>query len=116
MRDQVVVLRDGQRDSGDVGLLECIRADQLAADLPGDAYDWGGIQHRGGNAGDHVGGSGARGRDRDTNISACARVSVRHVRCTLLVTDEYVMNLAVLQRVIGGQNRSARISKRVSYI
>ena len=36
---QVVVLGDRQRDAGDVGFLEGVGADQLAADLAGDADD-----------------------------------------------------------------------------
>ena len=38
-RDEVVVLGDRQRDAGDVGLLECVGANQLAADLSGYAHD-----------------------------------------------------------------------------
>ena len=49
-RHQVVVLGDRQRDAGDVGLLEAVAANQLAADLAGDADDRHGVHHRGGDA------------------------------------------------------------------
>ena len=67
--DQIVVLGDRQRDAGDVGLLERVGADQLAADLTGDADDRRRVHHRRRDAGDHVGGAGARGRDR--HADAC---------------------------------------------
>ena len=38
-RHQIVVLRDGERDAGDVGFLKAVAADKLAADLSGDADD-----------------------------------------------------------------------------
>ncbi len=53
--DEVIVLGDGQGDAGNVGFLKGVGADQLAAHLPGDANDGRRIQHRGGDAGDHVG-------------------------------------------------------------
>ena len=45
--------------------------------------------------------------------SAGARIAVRHVRGALLVAHQHVMDLAVLQRVIGRQNRAARIAENV---
>ena len=53
-RHQVVVLRDRQRDAGDVGFLERVGSDQLAAHLSGDADDRRRVEHRRRDAGDHV--------------------------------------------------------------
>ena len=68
--DQVVVLGDRQRDAGDVGFLERVRANQPAADLAGDADDRRGVHHRRRDAGDHVGRAGTGRRDGDTDFAA----------------------------------------------
>ena len=57
MRDQIVVLGDGQRDARNVGLLKRVRANELASHLPRNANDRRGIEHRRGNSGDHIGGA-----------------------------------------------------------
>ena len=89
-RHQVVVLGDRQRDAGDVGLLERVGSDQPAADLARDADDRRRVHHRGRQAGHHVGGAGARGRDRDADLAGRARVAVGHVGRALLVAGEDV--------------------------
>jgi hypothetical protein len=67
--DQVVVLRDRQRDACDVGFLKRIRPDEPAAHLTSDAHDRRGVHHRRGDAGDHVGRLD-RGGHRDADASA----------------------------------------------
>src|SRR5208282_4292366 len=67
----------------------------------------------GGDSGDHIRGSRPRGRDRNPHLSTGPRVAVSHVGCALLVAHQHVMDLAVLQRVIGGQNGAAGIAKDV---
>ena len=69
------MLGDRQRDAGNVGLLEGVRADQPAADLPRDAEQGRRVEHRGGDAGHHVGGSRSRGRDRDADPGGLAPVA-----------------------------------------
>ena len=44
--DQVVVLGDRQGHAGDVGFLECIRADQGRSDLAGDGDEGDRVHHR----------------------------------------------------------------------
>ena len=112
-RHQIIVLGDRQRDAGDVGFLKRIGADQLAAHLAGNADDRRGIQHRGGDAGNHIGRARAGGRNGHANFSAGARVSVRHVGRALLMPHQNVMDVAVLQSVISRQNRAAGISEDV---
>ena len=109
------MLGDGQGDAGDVGFLKGVGADQLAADLSGDANDGRGIQHGRGDAGDHVGRAGARGGDRNANVAAGARVAIRHVGGALLVAHQDVMDVAVLQGVIRRQNCASRIAEDVLY-
>ena len=59
VRHQVIVLRDGEGDAGDVGLLEGVRPDEPACPPDRDATMGEGIEHReGGDARDHVGGPG----------------------------------------------------------
>ena len=115
MGHQIVVLGDGQRDARDVGLLKRIGADELASHLTGDAHDRGGIEHRRGDAGDHVGGARSRGRDGDTDLPTGSRVAIRHVRGALFVPHQHVMDLAVLQGVIGRQDRAAGIAEHVPH-
>ena len=71
------------------------------------------IHHGRGDAGDHVGGARTGSRHGHAHAPAGARVAVGHVGCALLVPHQHVMNLAVLQRVIGRKNRPARIAEHV---
>src|SRR6266849_1806602 len=113
MGHEIVVLGDGKRDAGDVRFLKSVGADQLATDLSRDAHDGRGVEHGRGDARDHVRSARTGGRNRNAYVSADARVAVGHVGCALLVTHQHVMDLAVLQRVVGGKNRAARISEDV---
>ena len=61
--------------------------------------------------GHHIGRARSRRSDGHNDAARCARVTVRHVRRALFVAHQYVMNVAELQRVIGGQNRAAGIAK-----
>ena len=111
MRDQIIVLRDGKGHTGDVRFLKRIRAKHLASHLPGDTNDRRGIHHRGGDAGDHVRGARTGGGDRDAHVPRGAREAIGHMRRALLVTNQDVMNRAVLQRVIRRQNGAARVAE-----
>ena len=115
MGDKVIVLGDGQGDAGDVGFLEGVGADELAADLSGDANDRRGIEHGGGDAGDHVGRAGAGGGDGDANFAAGARVAISHVGGALLVAHQDVMDIAVLQGVIRRKDCASGIAEDVLY-
>ncbi len=112
-RDQVIVLGDRQGDAGDVGFLEGVVADELAAYLPGDAHDGRGIHHRRGNAGDHVGRPGTGGGNGNAHATAGPRIAIGHVRGALLVPHQYVVDGITRHRVIRGQNRSAGIAEDV---
>jgi hypothetical protein len=61
------------------------------------------------NAGNHVRGAGPGSGNGHSHTSGSARVAIGHVRRALLVTDQYVMNVAVLQRVIRRKNRSSGV-------
>ena len=109
--DEIVVLRHRQGDAGDVDLLERVGADQLAADLAGDADDRRRVQHRGGDAGDHVGRARAGGRDGDADAPRRARVAVGHVRRALLVPHQRVADRVVEHRVVGGKDGAAGVAE-----
>ena len=111
MRHQIVVLRDGQRHAGDVGLLKRVRPDQLASNLTGNTNDRRRIEHRRRDPRHHIGRARPRSRDRNAHLPAGARISIRHVRGALLVTHQNVMDLAALERVIRRQNRAAGIAE-----
>jgi hypothetical protein len=114
-RYQIIVLGNGQSNACDVGFLKGIGADQFAAHLTGDANNGGGVQHRGRDAGHHVGGSRTGGRHGDPYSSAGARVAVRHVRGALLMPHQHVMDLAVLQGIVSRQDGAAGISEDVGH-
>src|SRR6266581_3064537 len=108
-----IVLRDGHGDAGDVGFLEGVRAEELAADLAGDANNRRGIKHGGGDARDHICCARAGSGHGDADAAARAGVPVGHVRGALLVADEDVVNGGSAQRVVGRQNRPARVAEEV---
>ena len=108
---QIVVLGDGQGDAGDVGFLKGVGAQQLAAHLSGDADDRNRIHHRGGDAGHHIGGAGARCSNRYAYSAGGAGVAVGHVGCALFMPHQNVVDVAVLERVVRRQNRAAGIAE-----
>ena len=111
-RDEEVVLGDGQRDAGDVDLLEGVGAEDLGGDLAGDGDDGDGVEHGGGEAGDEVGRAGAGGGHADAGASGGARVAVGHVRGALLVAHEHVVDGGELaQRVVDREDGSAGIAE-----
>ena len=107
--DQVVVLRDGQRDAGDVRLLERIRADERRGDLPGDRDEGDRIHHRACQPRDEVRRARPGSGHADANAAGRPGVAVGCERCVFLVPDEDVVHGVVEQRVVGGHNRAAGI-------
>ena len=54
-------------------------------------------------------------RDRHADLAARARVAVGHVRRALLVADEHVADRIAEHRVVGRQDRAARIAEHVGH-
>jgi hypothetical protein len=107
--DQEVVLGDRHRDARDVGLLEGIRPDQRAPDLPGDRDHGDGVHLGVGQRGHQVGGTGTRGGHADPDLPGRVRVSTGGVAGALLVPNQHVAQLfRVEQWVINRQHRTAR--------
>jgi hypothetical protein len=107
------VLDDRQRHPGDVGLLEAVGADQVGADLPGDEDGRNRIHHRVGDRRDQVGRARARSRKRDADPAGGLCVALRHVAAALLVAGLDVLELGVVERVVGRQVGAAGDSEDV---
>src|SRR4029077_11188927 len=114
-RNHDVVFGDRHGDAGDVDFLKGVRAEQLAADLAGDANDWRRIEHSRSDAGDHVGCARAGGGHGNSHAAAGPRVAIGHVRGTLFVAHENVVQLGFAKGVVHRKNRSARIAKNVAH-
>ena len=113
MSHQIVVLRNWKRDTGDIGFLECIRTQQLATNLAGNAHDGRGIQHRRSNTRDHIGGARPRSSDGNSYSSGGPGVAVGHVSRALFMANQDVMNRTVFESIVGRQDRAARIAEYV---
>ena len=99
----------GKRDTGDVGLLEAVGADQVGRHLPGDGDDRDRVHVGVGDRRDQVRGARAAGRHADADAPGGLGVPGGRVTGALLVPDQDVPDhLGVEQRVVGRQDRAAR--------
>ena len=87
---QVAVLRARPGNADDVHFLERVVPDHGGGNLPGEDHHGNRVHVCGGDAGDRVGGAGARSHQADADPAAGARVTVGHVGRALLVTDQDV--------------------------
>ena len=111
---QIVVLGAGPGDADGVALLEGVVADQMRRHLPGDDDDRDRVAERVGQAGDRVGGAGARGDQHAAHLAGRARIAFGGVDRALLVADQDVLDHLLLEdRVIDRQHRAARIAEQV---
>ena len=113
--DEEGVLDEGHRGPNDVGLLEGVRPDSAASDLPGDGQHGNGV-HVGVTDGcDEVGGSGAGGGNAHPGAASDHGVSLGGMTSTLLVAHQDVTDLRRgEQGVIEGQDGAARHPEDVS--
>ena len=110
------MLGAGARDSDGVAFLECIIADQMGRDLPGDHHQWDGIHQGVGQAGHSIGRARAGGHQNDARLAGRARIAFGGMDRALLVPHEHMDQLIVLeQRIIDGQHRAAGIAENVAY-
>ena len=110
-RHEIAVLRDRQRDAGDVGFLKGVVANQLARHLAGDADHRHRVHHGGGNPGHQVRGPRARRGDGDADASSRSGIPVSHMGRALLVPHEHVPHGIVEHGVIGRQDGPAGITE-----
>ena len=111
--DEVVVLGHRQRDAGDVDLLERVLADERPGHVAGDRDHRHGVQLRGGDAGDEVGGAGAAGAHAHADLAAGPGVAVGRVGAALLVPDEDVPDLGVVaEDVVDREDDAAGVAEQ----
>ncbi|CAA7626911.1 conserved hypothetical protein [Magnetospirillum sp. UT-4] len=110
--DQVIVLGARPGDAGDVGFLEGVVADQAGRHLAGEAHQRHRVAQGIGQAGDGVGGAGARGDQHAADLAGGAGVALGGMHGGLLVTDQHVLEAVLLEQlVVDGQYRAARIAE-----
>ena len=101
---QVAVLDDGQGDAGDVGLLEGVEPDEMAAHLSGDGHHGHAVHVGVGDGGDQVGGAGAGGGQADAHLARGPGVAVGRVARALLVPDQDVVDVEIVEGVVEGDD------------
>ena len=114
--DEIVVLGTGAGNADRVGFLERIVADHVGRHLPGQADDRDAVHQRVGEAGDAVGGAGARGDQHRADLAGRARIALGRVDSALLVPHQNVAQLVLLEDgVVDGQDRAAGIAEHDLY-
>ena len=109
---QVIVLGAGPRDPGGVGLLEGVVADQMGRHLAGEADDGNRIHQRVGQAGDGIGGAGARGDKDHAHLAGGARIAFRRMDgCLLMAHEDMAQRVLLEQLVVERQHSPARIAE-----
>ena len=106
-RDEVIVFRHRHRDAPGMRLLEGVVADGSPGDLPGDRHHRNRVHVGVLQGGDQVRGCRSRGRDGDADPTGGMCVAGCHVPRALLVASQDVPDVAVDDRVVGGEDRSA---------
>ena len=108
---KIVVFRDRQRDAGHIGFLEGVAADQVRGHLSRDEHHRDRIHHRRANTGNQIRRTGTRGRHRHADLAGGSRISIRHVRRTLLVPYQHMMDGIIQHRIVDRHIRTARVAK-----
>jgi hypothetical protein len=111
---QEVVLDAGPGDADRVHLLEGVVADQSGGYLAGEDHQRNGIHVSGGDAGDGIGHTGARGDQHHARLAAGAGIAIGGVTGGLFVADQHVLDVVLeVERVINVQDGTARITEQI---
>ena len=95
------MFNDAQGHAQYVGFLEGVGADQAGRHLAGDDQHGNGIPVGVGNAGDQVGGTGARGGNADAQLAAGPGVAIGRQGTALFVAAQHVFHAHIVhQRVV----------------
>ena len=108
---QVVVLRDRQRDAGDVDFLEGVAPDQRLDHLAGDGHDRHRVEHGVGEPGDQVRRPWSRSHQADPRLAGSSRIPFGGQCRPLLEPHQDVVKPRAWQRIVERNHRSARISE-----
>ena len=108
-RDHVVVLGDGHRDAGNVGLLEGVGAHERLGHVAGDEHDRRGVHICGGDGGDEVRRAGAAGGDAHACAAGRAGVAVGGMTRVLFMRGQNVADavLPLVQLVVDRQHSAS---------
>ena len=98
--EQVIVLGNGQSDPGYIRLLEGIFSNQPGVDLPGDGNHGHRVHVGVGNAGDKVRRPRPGGGNADTYLARGSGISIRHVRCSLLMAHQNMAKIGLINGII----------------
>ncbi len=95
------MFNDAQGHAQYVGFLEGVGADQARGNLAGDHQHGNGIPVRVGNAGDQVGGAGARRGNADAQLATGPGVAVCRQGAALFMAAQHVLHAHIVhQRVV----------------
>ena len=112
--DEKVVLDARPGDPDAIDLLKCVAADRVGGYLSGNHHHGDRVHVRGRDAGDRVRGAGTRRDQNDARLARGAGVAVRHVRRTLLVANEDVLDVILrVNLVVDVEHGSAGIAEEV---
>ena len=112
MTNLEAVLHDRAADADHVSFLEGIFADEVRRHLTGDD-DHGDVVHVGrSDWGHRVGGARTRGHEYAADLAGGTRVAISSMACSLLVTDEDVLDLVLLKDgVVDMQHGATGVTK-----
>jgi hypothetical protein len=113
--DKVAVLAERLGRARDIGLLEDVAADKVAAHLAGKGDERDGIHIRRGERGDEIGGAGPRCGEADARPAGDAREAVRRVAGALLVAHEHEIDLRAAQLVQKRAHSCAGVAEDSAY-
>ncbi len=106
------MLRDWQRDAGDIDLLKGIRTQHLRRHLPCNRNHRHGVQHRRGQSRHKVRRARPGSRHAHAHAARSPRVAIGHVRGALLMPHQHMVDGRELaQRIVDRQNRATGIPK-----
>ena len=106
---QIIVLRDGTGDAGDIGFLEGVPPDIGIPYLPCEANQGDRIHIGRGNSGDEIRRARSRGSEHHPHFSRGSGVAVRSMHRPLLVLRQNMGKLHLVEFIIQRQHRTARI-------
>ena len=110
---QVIVLRAVPRDADGVAFLERVGADEVRRHLPRDADQRDRVEQRVGQAGDDVGGAGARGHQQHADLARRAGIALGGMGRTLLVAHQDVLDVVLaVERVVDRQHGAAGVAEQ----
>ena len=112
--DQKIMFHNGSSDSNCVALLECVKPNGVCWHLACDHHQGNAVHVGGGNTSDGVGHARSRSHQGNPHIARRSRVAIGRVHCSLLMTDQHVLNgVLFVQGVVNVQNGATWVAPNV---